>query len=83
MVSCINSQRSIPEKQIFSLVFDKSARILLNSVWTIIILGSFNIEVENKAMKDFLQEHTFYNMMKQNTCFKGDGGSFIDLLIRN
>ena len=34
-------------------------------------------------MKDFLQEHTFYNMMKQNTCFKGDGGSWIDLLITN
>ena len=32
-------------------------------------------------MKDFLQEHTFYNMMKQNTCFKGDGGSCKDLLI--
>ena len=34
-------------------------------------------------MKDFLQEHTFYNMMKQNACFKGDGGLSIDLLIIN
>ena len=34
-------------------------------------------------MKDFLQEHTFYNMMKQNICFKGDGGSCINLLIIN
>ena len=34
-------------------------------------------------MKDFLQERTFYNMMKPNTCFKGDGGSYIDLLITN
>ena len=32
MVSCINSQRSIPEKQIFSLVFDKLIKFLLNSV---------------------------------------------------
>ena len=47
----------------------------------VIVLGDFNIEAENKAMKDFLQEHTFYNMMKQNTCFKGDAGSCIDLLI--
>ena len=31
IVSCINLQRSIPEKQIFYLVFDKSIRILLNS----------------------------------------------------
>ena len=35
----------------------------------VIVLGDFNIEAENKVMKDFLQEHTFYNMMKQNTCF--------------
>ena len=49
----------------------------------VISLGDFNIEVENKVMKSFLQEHTFYNMMKQNTCFKGDGGSCIDLLITN
>ena len=49
----------------------------------VIVLGDFNIEVENKAMKDFLQEHTFCNMMKQNTCFKSDGGSCIDLLITN
>ena len=34
-------------------------------------------------MKDFLSKHTFYNMMKQNTCFKDDRGSCIDLLITN
>ena len=32
-------------------------------------------------MKSLLQEHTFYNIMKQNTYFKGDVGSCIDLLI--
>ena len=47
----------------------------------VIILSDFKIEAGNKVMKDFLQEHTLYNMMKQNTCFKGDGGSCIDLLI--
>ena len=30
----------------------------------VIILGNFNKETENNVMKDFLQEHTFYNMMK-------------------
>ena len=49
----------------------------------VIVLGDFNIEAENKAMKCFLQEHTFYNMMKQNTCFKGDGSLCIYLLITN
>ena len=34
-------------------------------------------------MKSFLQKHTFYNIVKQNTCFKVDGDSCIDLLITN
>ena len=34
-------------------------------------------------MKYLLQGHTFYNMMKQNACFKNDGSSCIDLLIKN
>ena len=34
-------------------------------------------------MKPFFQENTFYNIMKQSTCFKGDGDSCIDLLITN
>ena len=49
----------------------------------VVVLGDFNIEAENKVMKDFLQEHRFYNMKKQNACFKGDGDSCIDLLIAN
>ena len=55
------------------------------STWylKVIILGDFNIEAENKIMKDFLQEHTFYNMMKQNASFKGDGGLCTYLLITN
>ena len=49
----------------------------------VMIFGDFNKEAENKVMKDFLQKHTFYNMMKQNTCFKSDVGSCIDLLFTN
>ena len=49
----------------------------------VISLGDFKMEVENKVMKSFLLEHTFYNIMNQNTCFKGDGDSCIDLLITN
>ena len=40
----------------------------------VIILGDFNKNTENKVMKDFLREDTFYSLMKQNTCFKGDEG---------
>ena len=34
-------------------------------------------------MKPFLQEHTFYNIVKQNIFFEGVRGSCIDLLIAN
>ena len=47
------------------------------------IHGDFNIQPENRVMQDFLQQHTFYNMIKQNACFKGDGGLCIDLLLTN
>ena len=47
------------------------------------ILGDFNGEAEHKVMRDFFQEHTLYNMMKQNTRLKGDGSLCIDLLITN
>ena len=83
MVSFIYLQGSIPGKQIFPLELDKSVKILLNSIYEKVIIGDFNIKVENKRMKDLLQEHTFYNMIKQNTCFKGDGDSCINLLIAN
>ena len=82
MASCINLQLSIPEKhflwyltnllEFYSTRYEKS-----------IIFGDFNIEAKNKITKDFLLEHTFYSMMKQNTCFKGDGGSCVDLLFAN
>ena len=41
------------------------------------------MKAKNKDIKYFLQEQTFYNMMKQSTCLKGDGGPCIDLLITN
>ena len=45
----------------------------------VIILCDFNIGAENNLMNDFIQKHMFYNTIKQNTCFKDDGGSCIDL----
>ena len=77
MVSCIN----IPGKQILSLT--NLLEFYSTRYEKVIVLGDFNVEAENKVMKDFLQEHTFYKMMKHNTCFKGDRGSCIDLLITN
>ena len=81
MVSCINLQSSIPGKQIFSLVFNKSIRFLLNSVWKSYYLWWFNIKEGNKATKGFLQEHMFYVLQYDETEYMFNGGSCIDLLI--
>ena len=53
MVSCIN----IPGKQKLSLT--NLLEFYSTRYEKIIVLGDFNIEAENKVMKDFLQEHTF------------------------
>ena len=69
VVSCINLQRSIPEKKIFFWYLES----LLKFYWTryekVIILGNFNKEAENKGfpLGDFL---------------KGNGASYRDLLIK-
>ena len=47
------------------------------------VLGYFNMEVENKAYKYFLQEPTFYNMTQQDICFNDYGCLCVDLLIKN
>ena len=65
---------------LFTTLYPRKTNIFSEKV---IILGDFKIEVGNKVMKPFFQENTFYNIMKQNTCFKGDGDSCIDLLITN
>ena len=49
----------------------------------VIIFGDFNKDTENRIIKDVLQEHAFYKMMKKNICLKGDGGLCINLLIIN
>ena len=55
MVSCINLQGSVPEKQTFSLVFDKSILEYYSTRYEkVIILDDFNMEAENKVNKDFL-----------------------------
>ena len=70
MVSCINLNASIPGKQIFLWYLTNLLEFYSTWYERVIILGDFNTEATNKAMKDFLQEQTFNNMMKHNICFK-------------
>ena len=48
-----------------------------------VIMGDFNIESNNKVLTDFMDEHLYINLIKDKTCFKGQRGTCIDLLLTN
>ena len=45
-----------------------------------VILGDFNLKPTDPLMMTFLNEHDLINLIKNNTCFKGEG-SCIDLIL--
>ena len=47
-----------------------------------IILGDFNLKPTDPLIMSFLNEHDLINLIKNNTCFKGEG-SCIDLILTN
>ena len=47
-----------------------------------IVLGDFNTDPSNTQLSAFLEHYNYYNLIKNNTCFKGDG-SYIDLILAN
>ena len=47
-----------------------------------VILRDFNLNPTDPLMMTFLNEHDLINLIKNNTCFKGEG-SCIDLLLTN
>ena len=53
----------------------------LKSYEDIDIMGDFNANESNPAMKAFLNQHKSKNIIKSKTCFKSQVGSCIDLII--
>ena len=47
-----------------------------------IVIGDFNLEPSQMYLKTFLETHNYFNLVKNNTCFKGPG-SCIDLILTN
>ena len=47
-----------------------------------IIIGDFNLTQDTTYMKEFIETNNLYNLIKQNTCFKGKG-SLLDLILTN
>ena len=58
----------------------------LSSVYdNCIIMGDFNAQPLDSAMKDFIKVNGLINLIKGNTCFKGQGSciDLIDLILTN
>ena len=45
-------------------------------------MGDFNLEPSQMYLKTFMGIHNCFNLVKNNTCFKGPG-SCIDLILTN
>ena len=47
-----------------------------------ILIGDFNLETFQMYLETFMETHIYFNLVKNNTCFKGPG-SCIDLILTN
>ena len=47
-----------------------------------IVLGDFNMDLSHTQLSAFMEHYNHYNLIKNDTCFKGDG-SCIDLILTN
>ena len=61
-----------------SLIIDHYSSIYDNHI----ILGDFNMEPKNPKLASFMNSFNLYNLIKSNTCFKGND-SCIDLILTN
>ena len=46
------------------------------------MLGDFNMDPSHTQLSAFMEHYNYYNLIKNNTCFKSDG-SCIDLILTN
>ena len=60
-------------------ILDKCRGFYENTV----ILGEFNMQPTNQILETFLEDNSFVNLIKSNTCFKSKSGSCIDLILTN
>ena len=49
----------------------------------IVTMGDFNLEPDDKWLKQLLLDHNLYNLVKERTCYKSLAGSTIDLILTN
>ena len=64
---------------ILTKILDKCGKSDENTV----ILGDFNMQPKNQILETFLEDNSFYNLIRYNTRFKSKPGSCIDLILTN
>ena len=42
-----------------------------------IVLGDFNMDPSHTQLSAFMEHYNYYNLIKNNTCFKGDGSCIV------
>ena len=46
-----------------------------------IIAGDFNLEPDTPVLKNFMDAHSLFNLIKEKTCLKTENGTCIDLIL--
>ena len=54
-----------------------------NSYENHMIIGDFNIEIEDPVLRSLMGDHNLNSLIKTPTCFKSDRGRCIDLILTN
>ena len=74
-----------PPKQGCKYFLDKLSECILyfSTFDSIIVIGDMNLEPDSPEMSNFIESHSFFNHMKQKTCWKSSRGSCIDLILSN
>ncbi len=74
-----------PPKQRCKYFLDKLSECILyfSSFDSIIVIGDMNLEPDSPEISSFIESHSFFNHMKEKTCWKSTQGSCIDLILSN
>ena len=80
MLNSPHLEKMTPHLRIISAALDK----LFTDYENVILLGDFNVKVEEKNLSNFMSVHNLKILIKQKTCFKNpENPTCIDLILIN
>ena len=75
-----------PPSQNFAIFKEELERVIdlySNSYENHMIIGDFNMEIEDPVIRSLMGDHNLNSLIKTPTCFKSDRGRCIDLILTN